>query len=301
MTEPDAANDKHTADEGQPDAGSLAAIPSARDDTASVEPEADAAGGSPSSNIMILWPERSGFSDHTAAEDEVRTAQPARSAARRRRRLMLAAAIALAAISGAAGGSLATFAIAQWGEAHAPAQLAADADTNSRLRDAVARVTADLGALRTDFDRAGHARTTQITRLGDRLDKVEKAQEDTGARLARFGETQEKLQEKIQEKTQDRQRAAAAPAPLPADVTGSISTPAAAKGDLLKADARKPPVIEGWTLTRVTNGGAIVNGPGGLYEAYPGDPLPGIGRVDAVRYQDGRWAVFTPKGVIIRR
>ena len=45
----------------------------------------------------------------------------------------------------------------------------------------------------------------------------------------------------------------------------------------------------------------MVDGPGGLYEAYPGDPLPGLGRVDAVRYQDGRWVVVTSKGLIIRR
>jgi len=300
VTEPAAAdNDKHDAD-AEPTslnaAGSAEADAAAQDNGPAAQPETGAAsGGTPASNIMILWPDRSGFSDHAATGDPIHEPQPARSATRRRRRLVLAAVAAIAAVSGAAGGSLATFAIQQLNGTHGPAQLAADADTNARLRDALARVTADLGALRSDFDKAGHARTTQITKLGDRLDKVEKSQDDTTARLTRLNEAQEKLQEK----TQDRQRAAAAA--QPADVTGSISTPAAAKGDLLKADQRKPQVVEGWTLTRVTNGGAIVSGPDGLYEAYPGDPLPGIGRVDAVRYQDGRWAVFTPKGVIIRR
>lgn len=293
MTEPSAADDdKHNADPSQStaNAASEANADAAQHDAAK-EPDAQPTISEPaSSNIMILWPDRADASDRATADDHPHEAHPARSAARRRRRLVLAAVAAIAVVSGAAGGSLATLATEQWSGARATAQLAADTETNARLRDAVARVTADLGAMRTDFDRANHARTNQMAKLGDRLDKVEKSQDDTSARLTKLGETQEKLQEKAQ----DRQRAAAASSS--ADITGSI-TSTAAKGDLLK----RPQVIDGWTLTRVTNGGAIVSGPDGLYEAYPGDPLPGIGRVDAVRYQDGRWAVITPKGIIVRR
>ncbi len=298
MTEPSAADDhKHDADSSQPqaNAASDADTGGAPRDEAKEADAPSATSEAAASNIMILWPDRAGFSDRTASDDHLRDPQPARSAARRRRRLAMAAAVAIAAVSGAAGGSLTTLAIEPWSGARATAQLATDAEANARLRDAVARVSADLGAMRTDFDRANHARTTQMAKLGDRLDKVEKSQDDTSTRLTKLGETQEKLQEKAQ----DRQRAAAAP--LSADVTGSISSSAAAKGDLLRADQKKLQVVEGWTLTRVTNGGAIVSGPGGLYEAYPGDPLPGVGRVDAVRYQDGRWAVVTQKGIIVRR
>jgi hypothetical protein len=124
-----------------------------------------------------------------------------------------------------------------------------------------------------DHDRAGRTRSAQIGKLGDRLDKVEKSQEDATTKIAKLSETQEKVQDKLR-------AASAASAP---ETTGSI----AARADT-KADARKPVIVDGWTLSRVSGGGAIVDGPDGLFDAYPGAPLPGLGRVDAVRYQDGR-------------
>jgi hypothetical protein len=249
----------------------------------------------PASNLMILWPERPSRDGAGAAfstGDPMGEPRSGRSP-RRRRRMAVAAGIALAAVCGAAGGSLSTFALNRIGTQQTA--LAPDADNVARLKDALGRVTADLGNLRADLDRSGHARTTQIAKLGDRLDKVEKAQDDTTARLTKLGE----IQDRQQEKTQDRMRVAGASS-APVETTGSISTPAVAKGDM-RTEARKPQVVEGWTLTRITRGGAIVDGPDGLYEAFPGDPLPGLGRVDAVRYQDGRWVVITPKGMIIRR
>ena len=37
--------------------------------------------------------------------------------------------------------------------------------------------------------------------------------------------------------------------------------------------------------------------PACLYEVYAGDPVPGLGRVDAIRRQDGRWVVVTSRGL----
>lgn len=295
MTEPGAPFDHESNSDAKPDehaetvsSTDATLVPS---DSAHAEAAADASQSNGSSNIMILWPDRSDFTAR-ASEEHIEEPHPARSSARRRRRMALAAVAAIAALSGAAGGSLATLAIGQLGGSHAAPVVATD-DSSPRVRDAIARITADVGALRVDIDRASHARTTQVTKLGERIDKVEKAQDDTSGRLAKLAD----VQERAQDKAQDRPRVATAAS----DITGSITPNTAVKGDPAKTDARKPPVVEGWTLTQVTNGGAIVSGPGGLYEAFPGDPLPGVGRVDAVRYQDGRWVVLTPKGIIIRR
>ena len=43
----------------------------------------------------------------------------------------------------------------------------------------------------------------------------------------------------------------------------------------------------------------MVEGRSGLYEVGPGSTLPGIGRVEAVKRQDGRWVVVTAKGLIV--
>ena len=80
--------------------------------------------------------------------------------------------------------------------------------------------------------------------------------------------------------------------------------PAAAQAAVLAATAPKIesgrlPTVEGWRLRDVANGGALIEGRGGIYEVYAGDPVPGLGRIDAIRRQDGRWVVITSKGLIV--
>jgi hypothetical protein len=54
-------------------------------------------------------------------------------------------------------------------------------------------------------------------------------------------------------------------------------------------------------LRDVRRGGALIEGRSGLYEVYAGDPIPGLGRVDAIRRQDGHWVVVTTKGLVVER
>jgi hypothetical protein len=61
------------------------------------------------------------------------------------------------------------------------------------------------------------------------------------------------------------------------------------------------PVVDGWVLRDVGRGGALIEGRQGLYEVYAGDPVPGLGKVDAIRKQDGRWVVVTSKGLVVSR
>ena len=61
------------------------------------------------------------------------------------------------------------------------------------------------------------------------------------------------------------------------------------------------PTVEGWVLRDVANGSALIEGRRGMYEVFAGDPVPGLGRVDAIRKQDGRWVVVTSKGLIVAR
>ncbi|MGJ4951764.1 hypothetical protein [Bradyrhizobium sp. HKCCYLS20291] len=76
---------------------------------------------------------------------------------------------------------------------------------------------------------------------------------------------------------------------------------AAARADAARADANRPKVVEGWVLRDVGRGGALIEGRGGLYEVYAGDPVPGLGKVDAIKKQDGRWVVYTTKGLVVAR
>lgn len=75
----------------------------------------------------------------------------------------------------------------------------------------------------------------------------------------------------------------------------------AARTEAARADANRPKVVEGWVLRDVGRGGALIEGRGGLYEVYTGDPVPGLGKVDAIKKQDGRWVVYTTKGLVVAR
>ncbi|WP_236843279.1 hypothetical protein [Bradyrhizobium icense] len=118
-------------------------------------------------------------------------------------------------------------------------------------------------------------------------------------KLAKLSETVDKL------RVAQASATTAAAAPLAAkDVTGSMPQQAAAAPAPLpspKPELARPPTVEGWILRDVANGIALIESRGGMYEVYAGDPVPGLGRVDAIRKQDGRWVVVTSKGLIIAR
>ena len=46
------------------------------------------------------------------------------------------------------------------------------------------------------------------------------------------------------------------------------------------------------------SGTALIEGRMGIIEVEQGDLVPGLGRVDAIRKQDGRWVVVTSRGLI---
>jgi hypothetical protein len=68
-----------------------------------------------------------------------------------------------------------------------------------------------------------------------------------------------------------------------------------------KPEIARLPTVEGWVLRDVNHGAAVIESRRGIYEVIAGDPVPGLGRVDAIRRQDGRWVVVTSRGLIVAR
>ena len=58
-------------------------------------------------------------------------------------------------------------------------------------------------------------------------------------------------------------------------------------------------MVPGWSIRDSRNGYVYVEGHGEVYQVVLGAPLPGLGPVQSVRRQDGRWIVLTPKGIIV--
>jgi hypothetical protein len=206
----------------------------------------------------------------------------------KRRLSALVAVVALATVAGALGGALATAGLAHFVTGGDPASAG-----NGALEASVARIDADLLALKASVEHTSKMSMAQFNRTSDRLDKLEKAQAEPAAKLARLSEAVDKLRAAPQVAPR-----AVAAAPVAAkEVTGSIAPPAAAP----KVEAARLPTVEGWVLRDVANGGALIEGRQGMYEVYAGDPVPGLGRVDAIRRQDGRWVVVTSRGLVVAR
>lgn len=239
--------------------------------------------------LTILSPGDRSSNDRSSSEYD---ASPQAEAASGKRRLSaMAAVVALATVAGALGGALATSALTR-------SSGGAETAGNAAPEATVARIDADILALKASVEHTSKLGVAQFNKTNDRLDKVEKAQAEPAARLARLSEAVDKL------------RAAPSVAPMavaaapvaPKEVTGSIAPPAtAAPATPPKAEVGRLPTVQGWVLRDVAHGGALIEGRQGLFEVYAGDPVPGLGRVDAIRKQDGRWVVVTSKGLVVAR
>ena len=63
----------------------------------------------------------------------------------------------------------------------------------------------------------------------------------------------------------------------------------------------KPPIVQGWVLRRVYDGAALIEGRDGIIEVEPGIVAPGLGRIEGIKRQDGRWVVVTSRGLVVGR
>jgi uncharacterized coiled-coil protein SlyX len=262
------------------------------------------------SKIVIMSPQRERTWEDFVKETDHNPDIHPETAPRKRRISAVAMVVALAAITGAVGGSLATAGLAQmFGHNDSSSKTASRA-----LEEQVMRIDADIAALKISTERAGKQASVQIGKTTDRLERVEKAQAEPNAKIARQNDTVAKLSETVARlsetvaklgETVEKQRPAPAPAPAPVasvpakEVTGSISAPVPTPTP--KPEVARLPTVEGWNLLDVGNGGATIEGRAGVFEVYAGDPVPGLGRVDAIRKQDGRWVVVTSKGLVIAR
>jgi hypothetical protein len=189
----------------------------------------------------------------------------------------LAAAIMLAIAGGAIAGSLGTLWITR---ADQNEQALARTETN-QLKSAVERLNSDLTAVRSSVESSSRGTSTQFVRLTERMDKVEWTQTEPAAKIAKINEALERLDRRTRD------------LPDLSPVPERIAAPVPIK------EIPRVSVVPGWVVRSVYDGMALIQGRIGLIEVEVGDPLPGGGRVEAIRRQDGRWVVVTSKGLIL--
>jgi len=196
--------------------------------------------------------------DETVSEAAEETAAPA-TPQHSSRFLMLAASVAFAAAFGSFVGSVSGTGLVRF-LSPSPQPVAGVGLSTDAMRDMKLELT-ELTAIKSNLDTATRSTSTQLAKLSDRLDKYD-------------------------------QHAAAA------EVTGSIATAAAPPQP---AAAPKIPdrILQGWIVQDVQSGRALVaNRYGGMFDVGEGSMLPGIGRIDQIKRQDGQWIVLTERGTI---
>jgi hypothetical protein len=80
------------------------------------------------------------------------------------------------------------------------------------------------------------------------------------------------------------------------ETTGSIATATPAAPAAAKLTDR---ILQDWIVQDVQDGRALVQSRnGGMFDVGEGSTLPGVGRVDSIKRQDGQWLVLTERGTI---
>jgi hypothetical protein len=186
---------------------------------------------------------------------------------RHKRYALLAASVTFAAALGAVVGALAS------GGYSTPARPdVAAIEQNKAMQQSIDRLGKEVTTLKASLEQANKSAHIQIAKISERLEHA--TAEVTGSISA--PQTTAPVLTPL-------------PSPRPTPRIAAVEPPPPAR----------PSVVAGWTIRDTHNGYVYVENHGELYQVVLGAPLPGLGPVQSVKRQDGRWVVLTPKGIIV--
>jgi hypothetical protein len=152
---------------------------------------------------------------------------------------------------------------------------------------ALERIDNELTNLKASIEGSSKQSNAQVAKITDRLDRADKTQSDTAAKIARTSESLDRIDHRLTGNASG-------------EATGAVPSASLAPGPAA-ADPRRA-ILEGWVLRDLFNGGALIQSPrGGVLEVIPGDNVPGLGRIEGIRREGSRWVVMTSRGLIVPR
>jgi hypothetical protein len=184
---------------------------------------------------------------------------------RHRRHALLAASVAIAAALGAVIGAATTDGFSSPAAVNAPG-----VEENKAMQQSVARLTKEITSLKASLEAANKSAHSQIAKISERLNRG--SAQITGSITP-----------------PQTVPASAAPIPMPRPASAGSETQPPARVS----------IVADWSIRQARDGYVYVQGHGDIYEVVPGAPLPGLGPVEQIKRQDGRWVVVTPKGIIV--
>lgn len=160
-------------------------------------------------------------------------------------------------------------------------------ETVALLRKQVSGVSENLDGLRTAVDQSSKATNDRFGRFAENLDRIERVSSSSTVKLDKLAQAQAQAPAPAavasQSPSQTMPMMASAAAP---EITGSVPPSAPRK------------VVKGWSVRQAYEGIAILQGPNGVIEAVLGQQVPGLGRIEEIKNENGRLVVESSGGVI---
>src|SRR5512139_539348 len=200
---------------------------------------------------------------------------------RHRRHALLAGSVVIAAAFGAVVGAAATGAFSR------PAVVnVAGVEENKAIQQSVARLSKEIANLGAGLEVANKSTHNQIAKINERVNRMST-----------------EINERLNRASAEITGSIKAPQTVPPSAASAHDTPIpTARPASAAADTQpptKPSIVADWSVLGVRGRYVYLRGHGDIYEAVPGAPLPGLGPVEQIKRQDGRWVVVTPKGIIV--
>jgi hypothetical protein len=104
-----------------------------------------------------------------------------------------------------------------------------------------------------------------------------------------------KLDKLAQAQTQAPAPVVSQPMPMMASAATPEITGSVAPSERISAPRK---TVKGWSVRQAYEGIAILQGPNGVVEAVLGQQVPGLGRIEEIRNENGRLVVESSGGVI---
>ena len=224
----------------------------------------DEGGSEAVSNLPMVLAPKLGAGEDEPIDEAARDGATATASTARRghssRFLMLAASVAFAASFGSFIGSVSGSSLVRYLDPAAPAPSVQTTATDAARQTKLE--LAELTTIKTNLDNTSRSTSAQLTKLSDRLDKLDQHSASN-------------------------------------ETTGSIATAAAAPVAPPAAPKINDRILQDWIVQDVRSGRALLqNRYGGMFDVGEGSTLPGVGRVDSIKRQDGQWLVLTERGTI---
>jgi hypothetical protein len=163
-------------------------------------------------------------------------------------------------------------------------------ETVAQLRKQVSGVSENLDGLRTAVDQSSKATSDRFGRFAENLDRIERVSSSSTVKLDRLALAQAQVPAAASQPTASSGAMPMMAAIAAPEVTGSVS-PA-------ERTAAPRKVVKGWSVRQAYEGIAILQSPNGVVEIVLGQQVPGLGRVEDIRTENGRLVVETSAGAI---